>query len=534
MTEVRALRPTTEPSGASSRRPAARDALTVFVLAAGLAVATSGLPSLWYDEAATTSAATRTWAQLWDLAQVTNAAQVVYYALLHVWTSVAGTSAVALRLPSALALGAAAAGTTLLARRSLPRWTAVGAGAVVALLPRTAWSGVEARPYALTAAVAVWSVLVLLVALERRAARWWVAYAALAAFGVGLYVYLALLVAAQGLWLLLARRPLRELVTWGVAAGAAAVLVSPLVLLASGQTGQLGIDSRPSPLVLARQLVVNEFFLGDTPTPVVPSLPDPGPAAFTTTWTVAAVLLALLGWSVAVRGAAVWPRGGAALPGTVDRPGDVRLLLVLWLVLPVVVVSGYSLLVAPMYVPRYFTFCAPALALLVAHGLASLGGRRRTTAAVLAGVLLCVPVLASQRTPWAKNGADWDRVADVVAAGPRQDAGVYFAPTRESVEGDALVATTRQAAVAYPSAFRGLRDTTAASSPVQDRSLVGTSRPLAQSVQQLDGLEVLWVVRRVDDPLRTAAADDALLTAQGFTPVGEWRWSQDEVVLLRR
>ena len=38
----------------------------------------------------------------------------------------------------------------------LPRTTAVCAGLVFAILPRVTWAAVEARSYALTAAVAVW------------------------------------------------------------------------------------------------------------------------------------------------------------------------------------------------------------------------------------------------------------------------------------------------------------------------------------------------------------------------------------------
>jgi len=532
---------------AAAERPGALPGWLLFLLGAGAAALSavgSWHVSVWYDEAATITAGTRSWPDLLHLVQQTNAVQGVFYAFAHLWFDVAGTSPFALRLPSALSVGVAAAGTAWLAARALPRRSAVAAGVVVALLPRVTWAGVEGRPFAPALALAVVLTVVLVLALERGLRRWWVLYAAVAALSVAVFVYTALLVVVHGLVLWGARgTPWPARVRWLVASAAAAVAASPVVLVSSGQTSQLGIAERPSVVWVARRLLVNEFFLGTTPAPVaegVRAATATGQAG-TPLWQVAGVLLAVAGWSAAAVGLLRWRRAVAtARPspgarGAGASPGQLLALVVLWLVLPAAVVCGWSVLVSPVYGPRYLVFCAPALAVLVGHGLAQLPTRRWWSALVVVLlVALVAPVYASQRTAYAKSAGDWSGVAAAVAAGAEPGDGVYFTPRFKGGPDEPGPSTVRQAAVAYPAAFAGLEDLTLARSAADVGQLLAEDRPLADASGRLAELDAVWVVRRLDQPAPAVARDDAVLEAAGLTGREVWRGPQDAVLVYER
>lgn len=499
----------------------------VGVLATAVSAAGSWVPSLWYDEVATLTAATRSWGDLWALLQQTNAVQGVFYALMHLWVDLAGTSAVALRLPAALAVGAGAVGVAVLAGRVLPRSSVVAAAAVFALLPRMTWAGVEARPYALAAALAVWAAVALLLALDRGGLLRWLLYAALAALGTAVFVYVALAVVAHAAVVWLSRTTaLRRRLEFTAAAAAAAVASTPVVLLSAGQTSQLGIDERPSVAWVARRLLVNEFFLGNTPSPISESLKQASPAPGELAWTAAAVGLALVGWVLVAVGLLRWPSSPPA--------GRVRVLLVTWVALPAVVIGGLSIAVTPLYGPRYLVFAAPAVAVLLGHGLAQLPRRWPRLLAVVLCLVLVAPVYASQRGPHAKSAGDWEDVASYVEVHASRGDAVYFTPRYRDPSGPAGPSTVRQAAVAYPRAFAGLDDLTVVRSAARSASLVADDEPLADAVDRLGGHRVVWVVQRLDHPAGAAAADAALLREHGFAGGVVWRGPQDEVLRYER
>ena len=127
---------------------------------AGAAAVTSiaiGVPAPWRDEQATAAAASREWGQLLDLVTgTTDAVHAGYYALMKLWVDVFGVDPFWLRLPSAIAVGFAAAGVVVLGTMLDRTRTGLIAAAVLVLLPRVFWSGGEARSYALQIAAAVW------------------------------------------------------------------------------------------------------------------------------------------------------------------------------------------------------------------------------------------------------------------------------------------------------------------------------------------------------------------------------------------
>ena len=155
------LQRTARTSPASLGAPLAIGLLGLVISLIGITV-----PSVWYDEAASIISATRSWPQLWDEVGSVDAVHALYYALLHVIFDVFGYSPLTLRVPSAIAVGAAAALLVVLVRRfSLPgdgqNRLAVLAGVVFCLLPRTTWMGTEGRTYALSATLAILLTLVL-------------------------------------------------------------------------------------------------------------------------------------------------------------------------------------------------------------------------------------------------------------------------------------------------------------------------------------------------------------------------------------
>ncbi|MFE9205747.1 glycosyltransferase family 39 protein [Micromonospora sp. NPDC007230] len=173
--------------------------LTLVVTLAGI-----GHAQPWRDELATWSAATRPVGDLIRLAGTIDAATGPYYLAMHGWTTLAGTSPTALRLPSALAMAGAAALTARLGERLVTARVGLIAGLLFAALPSTSRYGQEARPYALATFLAVLATLLLAGALRRPTGRRWTGYAlAVAALGLTHLIALTLL-AAHGLVVLLA------------------------------------------------------------------------------------------------------------------------------------------------------------------------------------------------------------------------------------------------------------------------------------------------------------------------------------------
>lgn len=508
-----------EAAGAAQRSAGRGTTWALAAFATLLSALGSWHPSLWSDEAATISAAQRGYGDLLRMVDHIDAVHGTYYALMHPWVALVGTSPLGLRLPSALAVGAAVAGVHVLAGRLAGPRVALLAALATALLPRVTWAGVEARPFALAMALGVWATVLLESAVRRGGAARWTGYAVLLGLGAAINMYVALLGVAHALTLvaLRERRVLRPLLLAGV--GAAAI-VSPVLALAAGQSGQLGVQRR-GPLGLARDVLVDQWFLGETPTPTTASgasgvdLLDP-----TTLWKPAAVVLALVGWSLVVTAVVRRRRHPALVAWALP-----------WLVLPPLVVLAASVASPDLYNSRYFAICAPALALLVGAALADL--RTRTAvAAATALVVLAAPVYVSQRTVTAKSGADWSMVATELQGRTHPGDAVYFGPRDDLVDGVAK-RSLRTASIAYPEPYRGLVDVTLIDSPADGATLFGTSAALATRVDRLADVDTLWVVRR-QDRAAEAEQDDRLLAELGFTVADRWDGPQTQVLELHR
>src|SRR3977135_2992832 len=146
------------------------DPLGVAVFAAVVCAAGAARPSLWFDEAATISASTRSVPELWRLLHNIDAVHGLYYLAMHGWFTIFPATEFWSRLSSCLAVGLAAAGVVVVGKQFSTRTVAVCAGVVFTILPRITWAGIEARSYALTAAAAVWLTVLVIAAAPRNSA----------------------------------------------------------------------------------------------------------------------------------------------------------------------------------------------------------------------------------------------------------------------------------------------------------------------------------------------------------------------------
>ncbi|MFD4293721.1 glycosyltransferase family 39 protein, partial [Rhodococcus sp. NPDC058532] len=229
------------------------------LLATLIGIAGSWIPSFWWDEAATVSAADRPLPALTELVlDRIDAVHGLYYLLMHGWFAVFGFGELSARIPSALAVGAGTAALVQLARTLAGIRVAVLAGAVFMILPRITWAATEARSYALVAAMAAVTGLVLVVALRSARRGWWVLYTVVTAVSVVLFFHSAVLVVAHAITVGVGRR---HRLRFAAAATAASALVAPFAVLAISQSRQIGwvppLDSR-----IAETIAVDQWFPG--------------------------------------------------------------------------------------------------------------------------------------------------------------------------------------------------------------------------------------------------------------------------------
>ena len=329
-----------------------------------VAAAWAGTPSAWYDEAATRSAVARPADELVDLLGNIDAVHGLYYFAATGWADFTGDSITALRILSAVGLGATASLTVCLARRLATPATAWGAGLSVVLLPGISWAGVEARSYAWSAALAVLSSLALVAARQHGGAGRWVGYAVALTVSNWWFLFSATMVLVHATALAVVDRRLPR--AWLGAAAISSAATVPLLVIAYGQRGQVGHIDLSTGEVAVRVLG-GQVFTG-------PAFRSHGDLL----WYGAGATLAVLVTAVVVSGTVRPDRAGRRDP----------LLLPLawaWATLPTLAVVGAHLVGADIYQVRYLTFTVPAVALLVGFGLTTY---RRARALLAAGLVL--------------------------------------------------------------------------------------------------------------------------------------------------
>jgi mannosyltransferase len=431
--------------------------------------------SYWRDEAATMSAAQRPLGNLLRTLGNIDAVHGAYYLLIWVMVKLGGTGELATRLPSAVAMAVAAVAVAALGGRLVSPRAGLAAGLVFAVLPPVSLYGQDARPYAITVALAAIASYLLVRAMEADVSggryTWFAGYAACVAalgivdiFGLLLIVAHAVTVGLRCLRLSetgvsgVAAAPTggpgggesaRSLaVAWLAAAVAGTALASPLLAFAFVQRGTLSWLTAPS-LGAVRGLhdLIGPAYMADAVVLAVAC---------------GIVVSALLGRE---RLRATWP-------------GSLPALCLPWLIVPPVILLVGSL-ITPLYTFRYVLLCIPAIALLAGAGLASLGW----VAGAAALVVIALLGLPQQRQVRGPDGhGDNVRQADRIVA-------EHMRPKDAVLEFKA-----ENFAQAYPYGIRKLAPVALAKSPITSATLIGTFLPDPVVRERLTHVPRVWVV----------------------------------------
>ncbi|AVH61402.1 hypothetical protein C4B68_24630 [Streptomyces dengpaensis] len=417
---------------------------------------------MWRDEAVTFQVARRTVPQIWQLLHSVDAVHGLYYLLMHPVLALAPyPGEVALRLPSVCAAAATTGFVAALGiRLSRPR-VGLWAGLLYAVTPMAGHFAQEGRSYALVAAGAAASTWLLVRALRSgRSGVWWV-YGAVVAVTCLLHELAVLVLLAHAMTLALARVPARVWRRWGCAAGAAVLILAPLILVSQGQSAQVAWLTHPG-LGSVRRLL--GAFTGPAWLVIVPYV----------------VLIALALRPPRVR------RGEPSLPAVA---------------LPLMVVPPAALMAVsrfwPLYDDRYVLYALAGAPLLAAAGgerLVSLvsrlpfsppGGRHVTLTGALA-----VALAFAVQLPHLRQDRKADHRADNLAA-------VSATVRRELSPGDKVLflpSIVRRSALAYPKGFRGVRDIALRVPAPTSGTLYGEETGPAELRRRLARLDRVWVV----------------------------------------
>ncbi|QNI14574.1 hypothetical protein GAN18_02755 [Mycobacterium kubicae] len=449
----------------SAPRTESADPLIVGVVATAVSLCGAARPSFWYDEAATISASySRSLGQLWHMLGNVDAVHGLYYLLMYGWFRVFPPTEFFSRLPSALAVGGAAAGVVVLGRQFSSRTVAVTSGVFCAILPRSTWAGIEARPSALSMLAAAWLTVLLVRAARRDDAKSWLPYGVAAAMSVALDTYLVLLPVAYGAYLGLFHR--RVWWRFALASVAAVCALTPFLLTVVGQVNQIRWISPIGDRTI-EDVVIQQYFER-----------SPSFAVFSVLVAAGALVL--------------WLTRYVPLQ---QAQRELLTLAAAWLVMPTALIIAYSALVHPIYTPRYLSFTVPAVALVLGVCVAALPLKPWAVAAVLAlFAVAAVPTyLGAQRNPYAKYGMDYSQVADVITA--------HAAPGDCLLVNDTVTfmpAPMRPLLAARPDAYRKLNDLTLWQRAIDRNDVFDTNLIPEVVAEPLSHCKVVWIITQAD------------------------------------
>ncbi|MYT98615.1 hypothetical protein GTY74_15510 [Streptomyces sp. SID8350] len=393
--------------------------------------------TMWGDEAVTYQLAQRELYQLWETAQQVDLVHALYYAVMHHVFDVFGAGLLPLRLPSVLAMAAAAAGVGLLGLHLAGPRAGITAGLVFALLPQVQKYAQEGRSYAMVCALIAWASYALVVSSSRRG-RWrWTVYGFAMLLACLLHEFAVLALAAHGVTVIVSRPPKAVLRAWSVTAASVVAGLSPLAIVSAGQSEQVS-------------------WIGE------PVRPYP--------W-LAAVMVGLVCARAPLR-----------------SQGAVRLtaLAVPLLLLPGALLLTFSLF-KPIFVDRYVLFCDIGLALLLGAFLEYVHRLPRYSwtvyVAVPAALIALAPLSSSLRAPQSRSNDATATGAAVRAEGRLGDGLLY------------LSSQQRTMTAANPEDTRLLVDLALARDPVASNTLAGVERPAPEIAARMKQFDRIVVVR---------------------------------------
>ncbi|MFV0132549.1 hypothetical protein ACLGIH_04730 [Streptomyces sp. HMX87] len=433
--------------------------------------------SVWRDEAATWQVALRSTGETVHMLKHTDVVHGLYYLCMHELFACFGPSTTVLRLPSVLAVAVGAACVAQLGRRLAGSVAGLGGGMVFGLLPSVQFHLQEGRPYALVAAGAGLSTLLLVVILQERRERWvyWAGYGC-AVLVCGLLNWLSLLILPAHLATLAwARAGRGTWARWAVSATAATAGAAPLILFSRTQSDQVSWI----PPLTWHMLI--------------------GPA----------VLLAIAGLGTLLDR----PRAGRLSAATVGLP---------LLAVPQLGLVGLSLF-KPLFVDRYVLFSLLGLALMIGVVLRALvrAVSRRSWSASRWVLPVAIAVASAGLLPQAlAKRSPQSRVDDVLAAAAQVE--------RLKKPADAVLfvpAARRDTRMVSPHAFTGLQDIALEETPERSGTLKGVEwGPARIRTEMLARQRIILVTdaAEVARPTRSARDRTKISTLRRyFAPVAD-------------
>ena len=228
--------------------------MTALLLAAGAVLRLCGLTtrSLWFDEAATLVVSRAPLTQVPNLAAREQVGSPLYYWVIHVWMTFFADPRFAMRFFSALSAIAALFVFRDLSARLLPKRARTFALFLAAFSSYCIHAAQDGRPYALLLLVCLASTRAAWEISENPSARLWTAYAALAALGLYVHYYYAVLLAAHAVWLF--PKTGRERLRWLAAHAAAGLAFVPCLGIFAIQLHRGGAQMFGEPLNFRRVL----------------------------------------------------------------------------------------------------------------------------------------------------------------------------------------------------------------------------------------------------------------------------------------
>jgi mannosyltransferase len=314
--------------------------LFVFTLsAAALRFHSLGAKTFWFDEGVSVAIARLDGYNFFRILWRREANMSLYYALLHSWLWL-GASEFFIRSLSVLFGVASIPAIYALGRRLFNSQTGLIAAALLTVNAFHVGYSQEARSYSLMMLLCILSSLYFVETLEKPSSRSRAAYIIFSALAVYAHFYSLLLLVAQWLSLHYLKFPLsvgQPAAAWKKTWKILAICIAPVLLfVATTGAGPLRWIPRPGVKDLWNFGLLLSGHDG--------------------------LVLLLLCAFLALFGAAPALRKSFA-----DAPWTIQFLL-LWLAFPILFVLALSIF-RPLFLPRYFIFCLPALLLLMAAGL---------------------------------------------------------------------------------------------------------------------------------------------------------------------
>lgn len=335
--------PGREGRGARNQRPRRNLFLLLPLgLAAVLSFYAIAAQSLWLDEAGSVAVARLDWPGMWGMMADREANMGLYYVLLHYWLQL-GTGEFAVRSLSAIIAVAALVPLYGVGVRLFGANVGLIASLLLAVNAFFIQFAQEARSYTLVVLLVTSSSYLFLRALENPSRKNWAGYVVVGALSAYAHFFAAWVIAAHFVSAMVFRSGLTRRRDLIVSNAVIAFLVSPLlvpILTAS----RLGWLKKPSLEALASLFQELTGYGGSV------------------------LVIVYLGvWCSALLSAAAQPRRaqGRWIPWNL-------VFLFTWLLLPVLGSFLFSLLVKPIFLPRYLIIALPPLVLIAAAGVQNL------------------------------------------------------------------------------------------------------------------------------------------------------------------